>query len=155
MVSKRLLTLAVATVYPDAEDDDYTGPFDNPNTASRVLVRGKNAAGFDFQRIVPKLIRPQVARVVVDLASVPDAIPAGRATTLRFSVLNAGPPALFDITGRGDRGFVRTVVPTTLSLDASGLGNVEGSVFPPAATPDGASVRVTPLPTVRGPPELR
>src|SRR2546422_1473552 len=149
-----LSPLALATGHPDAEDDDYTGTFDIPNTAFRVLVRGKNAAGFDFQRIVPKLIRPQVARVVVDLASVPDAIPAGRATTLRFSVLNAGPPALFDITGRDDRGFVRTVVPTTLSLDASGLGNVEVSVFPPAATPDGTSVRVTLLATVRGQPEL-
>ena len=149
-----LSPLALATGHPDAEDDDYTGTFDIPNTAFRVLVRGKDAAGFDFQRIVPKLIRPQVARVVVDLASVPDAIPAGRATTLRFSVLNAGPPALFDITGRDDRGFVRTVVPTTLSLDASGLGNVEVSVFPPAATPDGTSVRVTLLATVRGQPEL-
>ena len=149
-----LSPLPLATGHPDAEEGDYTGTFEIPNTAFRVLVRGKDAGGVAFQRMVPKLIRPQVARVVIDLASVPDAIPAGRASTLRFSVLNFGPPALFDITARDDRGFVRTVSPQTLSLDASGSGIVEVTIVPPSTTADGTSIRVTLLATMRGQPDL-
>src|SRR2546427_6325080 len=79
-----LVPLGLATGHVDAEDDDYTGTFNVPNRGFRVLVRGTDLSGFPFQRIVPKLIRPQVARVAVDLASVPDRIPAGRVSSLRF-----------------------------------------------------------------------
>ena len=119
-----------------------------------MLVRGTDPFGFAFQRIVPKLIRPQVARVVVDLLSVPDTIPAGVTTTLRFSLLNVGPAAIFDITARDDRGFVRTISPSSISLDPNGAAGIQVGVFPPDGTPDGTSVRVTVLATVRGQPLL-
>jgi len=106
------------------------------------------------QRLVPKLIRPQVARVVVDLLSVPDRIPINVTTTLRFSVLNVGPTATFDITARDDRGFVRRVAPATFVLDPNNVAGIEVDVLPPATTPDGTTDRVTVLATVRGQPLL-
>jgi hypothetical protein len=140
--------------HPDADEADYTGTFDLPNSPFRVLVRGRDGGGFAFQRIVPKLIRPQVARVVVDLLSVPDKIPVGVTTTLRFSLLNVGPAATFDITARDDRGFVRSVSPTSVVLDQNSAAAVQVSVLPPATTPDGTSDRVTVVAAVRGDPLL-
>ena len=154
MDAAHLADLPLATGHPDADEADFTGSFDLPGTAFRVLVRGTGPLGFAFQRIVPKLIRPQVARVVVDLLSVPDTIPAGVTTTLRFSLLNVGPAAIFDITARDDRGFVRTISPSSISLDPNGAAGIQVGVFPPDGTPDGTSVRVTVLATVRGQPLL-
>jgi hypothetical protein len=149
-----LQPLPLETGHPDAAEGDYTGMFDLPETPFRVLVRGIDPAGFPFQRIVPKLIRPQVARVVVDLLSVPDRIPAGATTTLRFSLLNVGPTATFDITARDDRGFVRNLSPTSVVLDQDGTAAIEVGVLPPLTTPDGTSDRLTVVATVRGNPLL-
>lgn len=149
-----LQPLPLETGHPDADEGDYTGTFDLPATPFRVLVRGTDAAGRAFQRIVAKLIRPQVARVVVDLLSVPDRLPVGVTTTLRFSILNVGPTATFDITARDDRGFVRSVSPASVVLDQNGIAAVEVGVLPPAGTPDGTSDRVTVVATVRGNPLL-
>lgn len=149
-----LQPLPLDTGHPDAAEGDYTGMFDLPETPFRVLVRGMDPGGFPFQRIVSKLIRPQVARVVVDLLSVPDRIPVGVTTTLRFSLLNVGPTATFDITARDDRGFVRSVSPTSVVLDQDGTAAIEVGVLPPLTTPDGTSDRLTVVATVRGNPLL-
>lgn len=145
-----LTPLPLATGHPDADEADFTGTFDLPATPFRVLVRGKDPLGFAFERVVSKLIRPQVARVVVDLLSVPDRIPVGATTTLRFSVLNVGPSATFDITARDDRGFVRSVSPTSVVLDQNAFAAVQVGVQPPLGTEDGTSDRVTVVATVRG-----
>jgi von Willebrand factor A domain-containing protein 7 len=140
--------------HPDAAEGDYTGTFDLPDTPFRVLVRGTDVAGFPFQRIVAKLIRPQVARVVVDLLSVPDRLLVGVTTTLRFSLLNVGPTATFDITARDNLGFVTSVSPTSVVLDQNGTATIEVDVLPPLTTPDGTSDRLTVVATVRGNPLL-
>jgi hypothetical protein len=154
MDAAHLSDLPLDTGHPDAGEADYTGSFDLPGSAFRVLVRGVDLFGFAFQRVVPKLIRPQIARVVVDLLSVPDRIPIDVTTTLRFSVLNVGPPATFDITARDDRGFVRRVAPASVVLDQNSTAGIEVDVLPPATTPDGTTDRVTVLATVRGQPLL-
>lgn len=150
MDAAHLGDLPLNTGHPDADEADFTGSFDLPGSAFRVLVRGTDLLGFPFQRLVPKLIRPQVARVVVDLLSVPDRIPISVTTTLRFSVLNVGPPATFDLTARDDRGFVRRVAPASVVLDPNTVAGIEVDVLPPATTPDGTTDRVTVLATVRG-----
>jgi hypothetical protein len=149
-----LQPLPLATGHPDADEADFTGTFDLPATPFRVLVRGRDPLGFAFQRVVPRLIRPQVARVVVDLLSVPDRIPVGALTTLRFSVLNVGPTATFDITARDDRGFVRSVSPASVVLDQNAFAAIQIGVQPPLGTEDGTSDRVTVVATVRGNPLL-
>lgn len=146
--------LPLGTGHPDADEADYTGSFDLPGSAFRVLVRGTDTLGSAFQRVVPKLIRPQVARVFVDLQSVPDRIPINVTTTLRFSVLNVGPTATFDITARDDRGFIRRVAPASVVLNQNDAAGIEVDVLPPATTPDGTTDRVTVLATVRGQPLL-
>jgi hypothetical protein len=95
-----------------------------------------------------------VARVVVDLLSVPDRIPVNVVTTLRFSLLNVGPTATFDITARDDRGFVQSVTPSGVVLDQNHVTGIQVNVLPPATTPDGTSDRVTVVATVRGQPLL-
>ncbi len=154
MDAAHLGDLPLTTGHPDADEADYTGSFDLPGSAFRVLVRGTDLLGFGVQRVVPKLIRPQVARVVVDLLSVPDRIPINVTTTLRFSVLNVGPTATFDITARDDRGFVRRVAPASVVIDQNSAAGIEVDVLPPATTPDGTTDRVTVLATVRGQPLL-
>src|SRR5947207_2717611 len=55
---------------------------------------------------------------------------------------------------RSRRSGVWAVPPQTASLDAGGTANIQVDVMPPADTPDGTTVRVTLVASVRGQPDL-
>jgi uncharacterized protein YhfF len=130
-----LAPLPLATGHPDAADGDYTGTFDLPNAAFRVRVRGLED-GYAFQRVLPKVFRGQSVRVTVDPTTIPESLPSDSQATIRFSVFNDGPAAVFNVVAQDDLPDL-TYVPIswTFSLPTGAVRDLDVLVRVPPDTP--------------------
>jgi hypothetical protein len=117
---------------PDASSDEYVGAVTLPSTKFRVYARGVDAAGFPFVRAFPALFGVQTVRVRPVAAGVQ--LARGATTAVEFDVTNMGPAGSFVLTAADDAGFVTSVSPPTLALDAFATSRVAVNLFVPAGS---------------------
>jgi hypothetical protein len=138
---------------PDAAAGDLVGSFSLPSVPFRVVVTGTDGAGNAFQRIVSRLFRGQTVEVVVDTATLPEEVSPGDAVTVGFTAANFGEAATFDVQVVDNRGFVRTVTPSRVFIDAGATGAVASDLAISQSALNGTVVSVTGTATKVGAPE--
>jgi hypothetical protein len=127
---------------PDASADEFVGGVTLPDQAFRVAATGLDGAGHAFERLFPGRFRLQTIEVLVNAAGLPEALPPGATTTLRFTVRNVGPPGSFRVIAADNLGFLTRVAPTLLTLGTDEAATVEVDVTVPVGAPAGTLVAV-------------
>ncbi len=105
-----------------------------PSVPFKVHALGRDEGRSAFQRVIGNVISPQTVSVTAP-AAVP--LPRGQATTYRFAVHNAGAADTFAFSALDDKGFVRSVTPTTATIASGDIALVTVSLSPPASTRSG------------------
>lgn len=111
-----------------------TGEVVVPNSSFVVYALGADSSGARFQRMLSSTFIPQALTVTAPTAV---NLPAGLVTTYLFKVQNDGPADSFRFTVFDDKGFLKTVSPTTASLAAGASTLVKIELQPPAGAPVG------------------
>jgi hypothetical protein len=111
-----------------------TGEIVIPNSSFVVYAIGEDSSGTRFQRLLSSTFIPQELSVVAPTAV---NLPTGQVTTYLFKVQNDGPADSFRFTAFDDKGFLKTVSPTTASLATGASTLVKIELQPPAGTPVG------------------
>lgn len=119
-----------------ANNDPYestvqTGEVVVPNSSFVVYALGVDSNGTQFQRLLSSTFIPQELSVVAPTAV---NLPAGQVTTYLFKVQNDGAADSFRFTVFDDKGFMKTVSPTTSSLATGSSTLVRVELLPPAGT---------------------
>jgi len=136
-----LQTLTLAQGDPNAAPDDFVGTVALPAQPFRLVATGKDASGVAFQRTIPTLFRP--ASVKVTPTNQLDGLPQGQSVSLTYTVQNLGTAGTFSLTGRDGKSFVTSFTPTSLSLAASGSGNVTVTLLAPQSAAIGTVDSIT------------
>lgn len=111
--------------------NEYLGSVTVPSAPFRVWLKGIDASGHAFQRVLPKVITPGT----VSVAAVPGesgGLIAGVTTGFTFLVTNHGADAEFAVAVTDERGFQPVVSPTGVTLRAGESGQVMVTVTTPA-----------------------
>jgi hypothetical protein len=132
-----VLTLEQGT---DNAANVFVGSLTPPNTPFVVYVTGHTSSGASFQRVLPGIIMPQPVTVT---ASPPAELAPGGFTSYTFQVHNLGSPDTFHIEGADDKGFLTSITPADLSLNAGETKEVTVGVQAPANAVPGTSDTLT------------
>jgi von Willebrand factor A domain-containing protein 7 len=108
----QVLTLQQGT---DNAADVFVGSLTPPNTPFVVYATGHTSSGANFQRLLPGTIMPQSVTVT---APPPVELIPGGSTSYTFQVHNLGSAGTFHIEGTDDKGFLASIMPADLSLNA-------------------------------------
>lgn len=125
---------------PNAAADDFVGSFPLPNSPFRVAVSGLDKNAITYQRVFPTLFRAQSVELSIASATVNDRLPIGVTTVFQANIHNLGEPASFQLEASELNGFVSTVVPDVIALNADGIGTFEIEVTVPDDTVEGAQI---------------
>lgn len=94
----------------------FVGNVIPPASPFLIYARGTTASGAVFQRLLPGTIMPQSVTVT---APPPVELIPGSSTSYTFQVHNLGSADTFHIEGADDKGFLTSIVPSDLSLNAN------------------------------------
>ncbi len=118
------------------EANEFLGDLPVPSTAFVTYAAGTDAAGSAFQRVLPAIILPASIKI---LAPVAQDLRPGQATVYDFQVTNLGPRDTFQVTGTDDQAFLRSVSPTSVTLNTNETATVTLVLQPPSAVRTGTS----------------
>lgn len=113
------------------ESTVQTGQVVVPGSSFVVYALGLDSNGTQFQRLLSSTFIPQELSVVAPTAV---NLPIGQVTTYMFKVQNDGAADSFRFTVFDDKGFLKAVSPTTISLNAGSSTLVRVDLLPPAGT---------------------
>ena len=136
-----LQTIDLVRVDLEAPFDEFVGSFPVPDVPFRVSAIGEDANGHFYERLFPKLFRPQSVQVTVDPATDNREVPIGRTTAFNFRVRNFGEMDIFRHNAIATTGFIppRRTRPD-LILDNGETGTFDIEVVVPNDTVEGAEV---------------
>ena len=137
LISEPGILLATPTLSSgdsDATDEDFVGTVTLPIERFRVYVLGKDAKGFWFRRALPPTFIGQAVQVEAlhkesDLEMI-----AGKPFTARFKVTNRGSDNKFKISAADDRGFVKSVSQSEVTLAANASAQIDVALDIPGVT---------------------
>jgi hypothetical protein len=124
----------------DNASDLFVGSVTPPSTPFVVYATGHTTSGASFQRLLPGTITPQ--SVTITAPSPVDLIPGG-STSYTFQVQNLGSVETFHIEVADDKGFLASITPTDLSLNAGETMDVTVGLQAPADAMLGTSDTLT------------
>ena len=124
-----------------ANNEEFVGEVTPPDGAFFVYASGTTPGGQPFLRAVAG--QSTASSVEVRSASDLMSVPAGRTTTVIFSVTNHGPAKSYVLSAVDSRGFLLGGPPTPLSLEPDETRTVMVSVAPPLATAPGTEFALT------------
>lgn len=138
----------------NAADDKFVGTLDLPTEPFRVVASGIDEEGHAFERLFASRIRLQTVEVLVDPATLVDALVPGTTTTLGFNVRNLGGSGSFRILVTDNERFVARFSPTVLTLDTGESARVEAEVTVPLTAPEGTLVSINATATSLSDPSI-
>ena len=118
----------------------FVGSVIPPASPFLIYATGTTASGAAFQRLLPGTIRPQ--SVTFTAPSPVDLVP-GSSTIYTFEVHNLGSADTFHVEGADDKGFLTSVTPANLSLNAGETREVTVRLQAPADAVPGTSDTLT------------
>ncbi|MBZ5562273.1 MAG: hypothetical protein LAP13_07610 [Acidobacteriia bacterium] len=133
---KTLQTIKLQPIDNSGDDIEFSGTFKLPATPFRIAVTGKNSKGEAFQRIQNTLYHAETVRVTPESLLEVER-PAGKTTTITFTVHNVGAPATFRIIVADARRFVSRAEPKELLVGKDGSAKVEVDLTVPASATAG------------------
>jgi archaellum component FlaG (FlaF/FlaG flagellin family) len=119
---------------------EFVGAVTLPNTSFLAYVTGLDVNGAPYQRALPSTVKPQTVKIIAPPSQV---LRPGQTTTYTFQVKNVGPADTFTFSGADDKSFLRSVSPTTFTLNANETRNVTVQLQPPINALPGASDTLT------------
>jgi len=129
-----LATPALSGSDNDVTKEDFVGAITLPTERFRVYALGKDAKGFWFRRALPPTFLGQAVQVEAlhkesDLVMI-----AGKPFTARFKVTNRGSDNKFKISAADDRGFVKSVSQSEVTLAANASAQIDVALAIPGDT---------------------
>jgi hypothetical protein len=123
-------------------DGELVSVIEPPREAFRVMVIGRDEAGFTVQRIAGGLVHAEPVEIVPPEG---ETVTAGATVPVIFTIRNHGPAAHLRLVASDGRGNVTPVDPAALELAAGGeaAATVQLNVPPPAERLSQASIRLT------------
>lgn len=111
-----------------------------PKTPFLVYMTGTDANGIKYQRAIPSMVDTQTIKID---PPAPEDLHSGQATNYIFRVTNFGPTGTFRLSGADDKGYLRSINPSILTLGANESKDVVVVLQPPAESPIGISDTLT------------
>ena len=127
---------------PDGDPSEYYGRFQLPDQPFRVAVRGHDEKGNEYQRYFHTLFHAENVEVIPHFSAL-DELPAGKTTTLNYTVRNVGPAASFRILAFDGRHYLTRVEPRELTLETGASASLAVDLTLPAAVPPGTGLDLT------------
>jgi hypothetical protein len=124
----------------DVAQTVFVGSVIPPASPFLIYARGTTASGAAFQRLMPGTIMPQSVTVT---APPPVELIPGGSTSYTFQVHNLGSAGTFHIEGADDKGFLTSITPADLSLNAGETREVTVTLQAPADPVPGTSDTLT------------
>jgi len=127
------------TLVPETTDD-FSGTITPPNTSFLVYVTGEDINRTKYQRVVSGLVQPQTVKIIAPRSQ--DLHP-GLVTTETFQVKNLGSADTFTLFAADDKGFLRSISPTTVALSTNETKDIAVVLQPPVIAQGGTSDTLT------------
>lgn len=113
----------------EGADDEFMGELVLPVVPFRVSVRGTDTNGFAYVRAFSPMMQAQSVKVRPVSQNV--RLVRGSSTPVQFAIDNLGVAGTFLVTVSDDAGFLTTVVPSSVTIDANGTAMTTVSLTVP------------------------
>jgi hypothetical protein len=135
--AEALKPVSMKTVSSSADEAEYFGKVDLPATPFRLAVTGADESGHPFQRVFSSLFHAETVELIPLDAGLEE-LPAGKTTSIRFRVRNAGAAREFRILVVDTKNFLSHQQPQTktLSLAAGESREISVELNVPANPPN-------------------